>query len=75
MRRVRPSGSGGQTWRTFIGNHSGDLWACDFLQLYNVRFRPICERFLGSVRRKCLDHVLILSERQLRRVLKAYCKS
>jgi transposase InsO family protein len=33
---------------------------------------PICERFLGSVRRECLDHVIILSERQLRRVLKEY---
>ncbi len=32
----------------------------------------ICERFLGSVRRECLDNVVILSERQLRRVLKAY---
>ncbi len=30
---------------------------------------PICDRFLGSVRRECLDHVVILSERQLRRVL------
>ena len=33
---------------------------------------PICERFLGSVRRECLDHVVMLSERQLRRVLKKY---
>jgi putative transposase len=33
---------------------------------------PICERFLGSVRRECLDHVIVLSERQLRRVLKEY---
>ena len=33
---------------------------------------PICERFLGSVRRECLDNVIILSERQLRRVLKEY---
>ncbi len=33
---------------------------------------PICERFLGSVRRECLDHLFILSQRQLRRVLKAY---
>ncbi len=32
----------------------------------------ICERFLGPVRRECLDHVLILDERQLRRVLKEY---
>jgi transposase InsO family protein len=32
----------------------------------------ICERFLLSVRRECLDHVIILSERQLRRILKEY---
>ena len=152
MRRARPSGSRGQTWRTFISNHTSDIWACDFLPLYDVFFRPIfafffvvhdtreavhfnvtrcptdawaaqqlreatpycfgptylirdnddkfgkrfsavaegtaievvkipprspnlnpiCERFLGSVRRECLDHVIILSEQQLRRVLKEY---
>ena len=32
----------------------------------------ICERFLGSVRRECLDHLLILSEKQLHRVLRSY---
>ena len=31
-----------------------------------------CERFLGSVRRECLDHVLVLGEGHLRRVLRAY---
>jgi len=152
MRHARPPGRGGQSWRTFICNHKGDIWACDFLQLYDVFFRPIfafffivqgtreairfnvtrcptdawaaqqlreatpygdgpkflirdnddkfgkrfsavaegtaievvkipprspnlnpiCERFLGSVRRECLDHVIILSERHLRRVLKEY---
>jgi putative transposase len=30
-----------------------------------------CERFLGSVRRECLDHLLILQEKQLQRVLRA----
>ncbi len=152
MRQVRPPGKRGQTWRTFMKNHSGDVWACDFLQLYDILFRPIfafffvnhatrevvhfnvarcptdawaaqqlreatpycngprylirdndgkfgsqfvnvaegsgidvvpipprspdlnpiCERFLGSVRRECLDHVVILGERHLRGVLKAY---
>ena len=32
----------------------------------------ICERFLGSVRRECLDHFLILHEKQLHRLLKGY---
>jgi putative transposase len=36
------------------------------------RANAICERFLGSVRRECLDHLLILHERQLQRVLYAY---
>jgi putative transposase len=32
-----------------------------------------CERFLGSVRRECLDHVVVLGERHLERVLEEYC--
>jgi putative transposase len=36
------------------------------------RANAICERSLGSVRRECLDHLLILSEKQLHRVLRAY---
>jgi transposase InsO family protein len=32
----------------------------------------LCERFLGSVRRECLDHLLILSETHLRRALREY---
>ena len=152
MKDVRPRGKRGQTWSTFIANHSHEVWACDFLQLYDVLFRPIfafffvvhgtrevvhfnvtrcpsdawvaqqlreatpychgprylirdnddkfgkrfaavakgtgikvvkipphspnlnpiCERFLGSVRRECLDHVIILSERQLRCILNEY---
>ena len=33
---------------------------------------PYAERLIGSVRRECLDHVIILSERHLRRVLSSY---
>ncbi len=36
------------------------------------RANALCERFLGSVRRECLDHLLILHERHLRRVLTEY---
>ena len=31
-----------------------------------------CERFLGSVRRACTDHLLVLGERHLARVLREY---
>ena len=152
MKLARPPERRGQTWKTFLKNHADDIWACDFLQLYDVFFRPIfaffivkhgtrevvhvgvtrapsdrwaaqqlreatpsgegprflirdndskfgqhfaavaqgsgievvrippqspdlnpiCERFLGSVRRDCLDHVVILNETQLRRVLEEY---
>ena len=33
---------------------------------------PYVERMIGSIRRECLDHVIIFSERQLRRVLNNY---
>jgi transposase InsO family protein len=155
MREVRPPGESGQMWSTFIRNHTRDTWACDFLQHYDVLFRPIfafffvihgtrevvhfnvtrhptdawaahqlreatpfgdapeylvrdndgkfgrkfdtvaggtgvevvkipprspnlkaiCERFLGSVRRECLDHVFILGERHMRSVLAEYVEA
>jgi putative transposase len=33
----------------------------------------VCERFLGSVRRECLDHIVVLGERHLEYMLKEYC--
>jgi len=152
VRGARPTTDRGQTWETFLKNHTDDIWGCDFLQLYDAWFRPlyaffivkhgsrevvhfnvtrspsdewvaqqlreatawgegpkylirdndskfgskfdavaegtgievvripprspnlnpICERFLGSARRECLDHVLIFNEDHLRRVLKEY---
>ena len=142
----------GQTWGTFLCNHAPDIWACDFLQVTDLCFRPLfayfivalgsrrivhvgvtrhpmdawvaqqlreatpfgerprflirdndakygsqfarvaaasgirilrtpirtpranatCERFLESMRRECLDHVLVLGERHLARVLREY---
>jgi putative transposase len=153
MRGARGPRPWGQSWSTFLRNHMHQTWACDFLQLYDIWFRPIfaffiidlgarkvvhvgvtrnptttwvaqqlrnatpfgegprflirdnddrfgvdfdraakgtgirvlrtavraprmnafCERFLGSVRRECLDHVVVLGERHLERVLREYC--
>ncbi|MFH1842822.1 MAG: integrase core domain-containing protein, partial [bacterium] len=33
---------------------------------------PYVERVIGSIRRDCLDHVIIFDERHLRRVLREY---
>ena len=152
MRQGRPKRARGQTWKTFLCNHAAEIWACDFLQVTDLFFRPlfvfflielksrkvihvnvtrsptdlwvaqqlreatpygqtpkylirdndkkfgpsfarvsttsgikvlrtpfrtpqanaVCERFLGSVRRECLDHFFIFHEKQLYRLLKAY---
>src|SRR5215203_2314381 len=33
---------------------------------------PYVERVIGSIRRECLDHVIVFNERHLQRVLRAY---
>jgi transposase InsO family protein len=33
---------------------------------------PYVERLIGSIRRECLDHIIVLSESSLRRILKSY---
>jgi transposase InsO family protein len=34
---------------------------------------PYAERAIGSIRRECLDHVIVLKEDHLRRILSSYC--
>jgi putative transposase len=154
MRHIRRKRPGGQSWKTFLRTHAAEVWACDFLHVPDLFFRPlfaffiielksrkvihvnvtrtptdpwvaqqlreatpygqtptylirdndkkfgpgfarvatisgikvlrtpyrtpqanaICERFLGSVRRECLDHFFIFHEKQLSRLLKAYTR-
>ena len=33
---------------------------------------PYVERLIGSIRRKCLDHVIVWNETSLRRILRSY---
>ena len=35
---------------------------------------PYAERFIGSLRRECLDHMIVLNERQASRILSAYAR-
>jgi len=37
--------------------------------------RAYVERLIGSIRRECLDHIIVLGERSLHRTLTAYCAS
>jgi hypothetical protein len=34
----------------------------------------VAERFIGSVRRECLDHVIVFHEAGLERLVKLYCE-
>src|SRR5882757_9971078 len=44
------------------------------LHAMGIRDKPIApaERLIGSIRRECLDHVIVLGEVHLRRILKSY---
>jgi putative transposase len=60
-----------------LGRVSLELRAVSSIEILTTPFHApranaICERFLGSVRRECLDHVLILHEKHLHRVLRLY---
>ena len=58
MRGARPSAPyGGQRWSTFLRNHT--VWACDFLQTYDIWFRPIFAFFIVDVNTKRVVHVAV----------------
>jgi Integrase core domain len=54
------------------------------LRAMGIRDKPIApaspwqngfaERLIGSIRRECLDHVIVLGEAHLRRILKSYAR-
>ncbi|MFC1641074.1 integrase core domain-containing protein [Myxococcota bacterium] len=56
MYRDRSSGPrDGQSWKTFLKNDT--VWACDYLQLYDIWFRPIFAFFIVDVNAKHAVHV------------------
>src|SRR5947209_7329454 len=57
MRHVRPPRSKGQNWRTFLRNHAGEIWACDFLQVTDLFFRSLFAFFIIELRSRKVIHV------------------
>jgi hypothetical protein len=42
------------------------------LQAEKIAQNGFAERLIGSIRRECLDHLVVLGEAQLRRILRSY---
>src|SRR4029077_19261005 len=65
-----------QRWCLRAGFHKadpgdGDSGSPDFTEIEPWQ-NPYVERLIGTLRRDCLDHVLIFGEQHLRRVLTLY---
>jgi hypothetical protein len=65
-----------------IIRHGRRIWLSQRLRAMGIRDRPIAfrspwqnayvERLIGSIRRECLDHMIVFGEAHLRRILGAY---
>ena len=49
----------GQTWATFIKNHSRDIWACDFTVAHDLLFRPIYIFMILELRKRKVVHTAV----------------
>src|SRR6266487_4476696 len=57
MRNVRTQQPRGQKWSTFLRNHAANIWACDFLQVTDLFFRPLFAFFLIELKTRRVIHV------------------
>jgi putative transposase len=57
MRSVRTPPARGQKWATFLHNHAADIWACDFLQIADLFFRPLFAFFIIELKSRRVIHV------------------
>lgn len=57
MKQIHPRRARGQTWRTFLRNHAAEVWACDFLQVTDLFFRPLFAFFIIELKSRKVMHV------------------
>jgi transposase InsO family protein len=60
MRHVRTQQSQGQKWSTFLRNHASQIWACDFLQVTDLFFRPLFAFFIVELKSRKVIHVGVI---------------
>src|SRR5260370_24006068 len=46
MKQIRPKRARGLNWKTFLRNRTAGMWACDFLQVTDLFFRPLFAFFI-----------------------------
>ena len=56
-RQARPTRPPGQTWGTFLRTHAREIWACDFLHVTDVLFRPLFAFFIVELGSRRVVHV------------------
>src|SRR3954468_9433448 len=57
MQPARAPGPSGQRWATFLRNHADDIWACDFLPVTDLWFRPLFAFFVIALGSRRVVHV------------------
>ena len=57
MKDIRPKRGAGQSWKTFLRNHAAEIWACDFLQVTDLFFRPLFAFFIIELKSRKVIHV------------------
>ncbi len=56
-RQARAPRPHGQNWSTFNRNHAPNIWACDFLQITDLCFRPLFAFFITELGSRRIVHV------------------
>jgi hypothetical protein len=57
MKHARPKRARSQKWKTFLRNHAAEVWACDFLQVTDLFFRPLFAFFIIELKSRKVIHV------------------
>jgi putative transposase len=59
LNRVKKLPSLNHNWATFIRNHSGEIWACDFTTVYDWLFRPLYIFVIMELNRRRIIHFAV----------------